>query len=187
MTLMRFSQNHRRIKQGFTLIELLVTLAIAGILVAIAVPSINRLLDTIAIRSTCSTLADSFSLARAEGIRRSAGTANLVYVAKKCTGTSLSDGWAIFQGGTGTADRCYGTTDTLLQSVDTPSRGTVITFGKDSTSANVQYVGFNGQGLTRSTTGAFVAGSYTCKITGSTAPNVTVVINALGRVRQSSQ
>ena len=187
MILTHFGKSVRHAVRGFTVIELLVTLAIAGILMAIAVPSINRMLDTIAIRSTCSDLADSFSLARSEGIRRSAGTANLVYVAKKCTGTSLSDGWAIFQGGTGTADRCYDTSDTLLRSVDAPSRGTIITFGKDSTSANVQYVGFNGQGLTRSTTGAFVAGTYTCKITGSTAPNVTVVINALGRVRQSSQ
>ena len=179
--------NLARLNRGFTLVELLVTMAIAAILLAIAVPSINRLLDTIAIRSACSSFADSLSLARAEGIRRSAGTSNLVFVAKKCTGTSFSDGWAIFQGGIGTSDRCYGTSDTLLQNIAAPSRGATITFGPDPSSANVQYVGFNGQGLTRSTTGAFVAGTYTCGISGSAAPIVTVVINALGRVRQSSQ
>jgi prepilin-type N-terminal cleavage/methylation domain-containing protein len=179
----RFARGHQH---GFTLLELMIVTVIAAILISLAVPALTRFLDTQAIRLACGTLSDGLTYARTEGIRRSAGLSNLVYLGPKCS-SSYDAGWAVFQDDpTKASDKCYGAGDTLLQNFDAPSRGTTITFTA-STSSETGYVGFNGQGLTRSDTGGFVAGTFTCAIVGSQAPSALVVLNALGRVRERSE
>ena len=182
---MKFKSGLARRNPGFSLIELLVTIAIAGVLLAIAVPSMTQFLDSTAIRSACSELTDSIGLARAEGIRRSAPINQLVYFGRSCSGT-YNDGWMVFLDADG--DKCYGTGDTLITRSNPPSRGvTVASVLTNSSSTSVGYIGFNGAGLTReSGSNNFVSGSFTCSIAGSSAPQITVTISALGRVRQSA-
>lgn len=171
---------------GFTMIELLITMVIAGILLAIAVPAMVRFLDTQAIRATCSTVTDAIAYARTEGIRRSAGGSNIVLLAPKCSNT-FSAGWAVFQDDQTAPDQCYKPEDTLLKIFDAPTRGTTVTFNASTGSGSSAYLGFNGQGLSRAVNGNFIAGEFTCAIAGSDATEIKVVVNALGRVRQSSR
>lgn len=58
------------VTRGFTLAEMLVTLAILGILAALAAPSFSNLLINAQIRTAAQGLTDGLQLARAEAIRR---------------------------------------------------------------------------------------------------------------------
>jgi type IV fimbrial biogenesis protein FimT len=56
---------------GFTLIEVIVTLAIFSILVALAVPAMNRWISNVKVRSTADVLQNGLRMAQAESLRRS--------------------------------------------------------------------------------------------------------------------
>lgn len=169
---------------GFTLVEMVVCIAIIGVLAAIAIPGMRQYLDSQAIRSACSELADSLALGRAEAIRRSAPNSQLVIVGPVCSG-AISNGWTIFVDSNG--DQCYGNGDQLIQRSTPPSRGVVITpaLTRGTTSTSNAWIGFNGQGMAREPAGNFIAGTYTCSIGGSAATNAVLTINSLGRIRQS--
>jgi type IV fimbrial biogenesis protein FimT len=60
-----------RNRQGFTLIEVAVTLAVFAILAALAVPSMNRWISNVKVRSTADLLQNGLRMAQAESLRRS--------------------------------------------------------------------------------------------------------------------
>ena len=62
----------KRSGRGFSLIELLITLAIMGILLALAVPSYQVWISNTRIRTTAESIQNGLQLARAEAVRRNA-------------------------------------------------------------------------------------------------------------------
>jgi len=56
--------------RGFTLVELLVTLVVAGLLLAVAVPSFNRLMVSSRLTTFANELVGRLALARTEAVKR---------------------------------------------------------------------------------------------------------------------
>lgn len=83
---------------GFTIVEAMVTVAILGILIAIAVPSMTALIASNSLSSSANETLSAMMLARQEALR----TARQVVVCKSsdsssCSaGSSWADGWIVF-------------------------------------------------------------------------------------------
>jgi type IV fimbrial biogenesis protein FimT len=75
-------------KRGFTLAELMVAIAVAGILVAIGVPSYLDFVERNTISTTSNELLGGLLLARSEAVRQEAST----------TFTPEADGWLVQSG-----------------------------------------------------------------------------------------
>jgi type IV fimbrial biogenesis protein FimT len=87
----------RRPSTGFTLVELLVTMAIAAILLAIGVPSLQAFLADQAAASSADELAEGVRLARAEATKRGmivkiCASQNTSDASPTCSGKG-GDGW----------------------------------------------------------------------------------------------
>lgn len=75
--------------QGFTLVEMMVTVAVAAILISIAMPSLNQIADSNALKATTRDLVSTINTARSQSI--STRTDVLV---EPATG-GWDDGWSI--------------------------------------------------------------------------------------------
>lgn len=78
---------------GFTLIELLVVIAIAGVLTAIAVPSLTKMMANARVRSTAQAFHSSMLKARSEALKRN------TTVTIRRDGGSWSNGWQVVDEG----------------------------------------------------------------------------------------
>ncbi|MES9901546.1 MAG: GspH/FimT family pseudopilin [Sedimenticola sp.] len=85
---------------GFTLVELMVTLSVAGILLAIAVPSYTAMVENNRLATAANSFISSMGLARSEALKLRADIT--VAVADNSTATNEwgKEGWAIAGGGT---------------------------------------------------------------------------------------
>lgn len=85
-------------QRGFTLIELLITVAILGVLLALAVPSFQNTIARNNVASAASVLSASISLARSEAVKRGANV-TLCKSANLSTCVSSGDwsqGWIMY-------------------------------------------------------------------------------------------
>lgn len=78
---------------GFTLTELLIAVAVTGVLLAIATPSMRALIENVRIRATSESLQNGLALARAEAVRQN----------RTIEFVRLTTGWVVRVPGTGTA------------------------------------------------------------------------------------
>ncbi len=83
----------RKYNNGFTLLELMMVLAVVGIVLSIATPSLTRILDRNAVRKVSSDLSFSLLQARSEAVKRN----QIVSVTP--TNIGWEDGWQITSGG----------------------------------------------------------------------------------------
>ena len=86
--------------QAFTLIELVMTMAIAGILVTIAIPSFNSIITSSRLTSYANDLVGALNLARSEAVRRGISVTvrkvdNNSYT-KIGAGVNWEKGWDVF-------------------------------------------------------------------------------------------
>ncbi|MFC6328153.1 GspH/FimT family pseudopilin [Alloalcanivorax gelatiniphagus] len=82
--------NARAKGQGFTIIELMLTIGLAGILLAIAVPSFRSVTANIALRSSAADLITAINTARAQAVNLRKP------VLLRPLGNSWNDGWEVF-------------------------------------------------------------------------------------------
>ena len=89
----------RRPRAGFTLIELLVTVSILGILMSLAVPSLNDALMNVRLTGQANDLLTDLALARSEAVKRivQTGVCARNAAGTACSGTNVwSAGWIVF-------------------------------------------------------------------------------------------
>lgn len=131
-----------RLQQGFTLIELLVSVAIVAIMIRLAVPSYQFIINSSRISSELNGLLATFQIARSEAIRRGLS----VTVCSSANGSTCSGsnnwktGWLVFVDLNNNASLDTGDT-VLRQQVALASADTVVADNSVST------VRFNREGI----------------------------------------
>lgn len=111
---------------GFTAIELMVTVAIVGVLAALAAPSFQPLIDRWRVQRVVSNLESSLQFARSEAIKRNGGVVmqKITTNTNGCTAPSPAREWDcgwIICADTNRNNSCAASEPVLLR-YDTPSR-----------------------------------------------------------------
>jgi type IV fimbrial biogenesis protein FimT len=83
--------------KGFTLIEFAVAMAIIGILLSIAAPSIVNFMANADVRSNASSVVGDFGTARAEALRTRRSVTICARTSAGVCGSSWGQGWIVFQ------------------------------------------------------------------------------------------
>jgi len=166
---------------GFSLVELIVTLAIAGILLAVGLPSFQDFMANSRMAETNNGLVSSIQLARSQSL-------NKLQAAGLCTSNSPLDDDATCNAGAGyqsgwivyVDDNGNGTRDAAEEIVH---RGEPVSaafaFTPDTIYANQIY--FNDAGASVNTAGAPASGSITL-VYGDSIQTRVITVSANGRV-----
>ena len=173
---------------GFTLIELLVVLAIVGVLVAMAVPSFNTMLQKRTVRGAALSLVSDIRYARSEALRRSDSVTICSLVANSTNACTVAgaanwvNGWMVFSdtNGNGIYDAA---TDEIVR-VQQPLRN-IATVQGPTPANDPSFIVFQANGRTRGLASGAVPGqAFRFTPVGTFPANTerTVCVSAQGRV-----
>ena len=109
----------KKIQSGFTLVEMMVTVVVAGILIAVAGPSMNSLYEGIRAKSAISNIESSIVFARSQAVSYGSRVSVCPLGSTSC-GTDWTQGFSVFidNGTAGTMDTTDGVADVILRNVD---------------------------------------------------------------------
>jgi type IV fimbrial biogenesis protein FimT len=172
------SRAHASSGQGFTLLEALVVLALLGILVALAAPSLSGLRQRQQLQAQAEGFLDSLILARSEALRRQLRVTLCVKATDNVCDAQgqWQQGWLVFADTNDNALRDPG--EVLIEmhaALPTAMRLTVTNTAK-------AYFSYGADGRSVTLNGAFMAGTWRFCSPGSNE-GWQVVSNALGRPR----
>ena len=159
---------------GFSIIELMVILLIAGILLAIGIPSFRAMIQNHRLITATNALFMAVNLTRSEAIHRGVR----VDMVPSGDGTKWTNGWVIFIDEDN--DQRLDANETLIYSHDELNRDVRIT--PSFTDSKVQYIAYNGTGRTRTNANSQTSQSGNWLLETGTQSR-KVVINFLGRAR----
>lgn len=147
--------------RGFSLIELMVAITILAILLAVAVPSFQDMIQKNRVRTAAADLSDSLNLARSEAIKRGSSTRLCIDVDKAWTVELISDGSTLREGH-------------LAEQADLSSSS-----GLDTTSVTDSFcVRFRPDGLAYDASGLMDAGALVIEI-GSHSRTVNIKVGSI--------
>jgi type IV fimbrial biogenesis protein FimT len=167
-----------RSQRGFTLVELVVVLAITVVLAAGAAPSFRELLDAARMRTVTSDFVSALHVARSEAIKRRTRVAlcrSSDGVTCAATG-DWSQGWIMFHDIDNDTER--DPHEDLVQRAHATPGGLRLAGNQPV----ARYISFTPTGTTRSSGGAFQAGTVSlCNVLSGDSREI--VINNVGRLR----
>ena len=179
---MRCTAERRNGDEGFSLVELLVAIAVAGVLLGLALPSLGRLTGESRIGALSNDFVGALQTARSEAIKRArpvaaCASADPLAAEPACDSTDWTTGWIVYAdrvGGTGRDPGVAG--DPLIVQREAAGPDATIVAG-----ANVAArVRFDAEGAhVLVDTGAPIRGEFTL---GAGSETRTVTIAASGRV-----
>lgn len=169
----------QKLYQGFTLIELMVTIAVIGVVTAIATPSFTATILSNRLATYANQLVASINIARSEAIKRGVN----VYIERATTGadSQWEIGWNVFIDDDG--DQTYTSAgDTLLKTYQPLTNGYTLRSG-----ANYDdWIAFSPTGIALSS-GPLTNDSFRlCATAGDIANSRKITLNVIGRARVSS-
>ncbi len=167
-------------QRGITLVELLTVIAVLGILLAGAIPSLGAMVDSATLSSQSNMFLSSLHLARSEAIKRN----SRVTLCKSADGLACTEaggwhqGWIVFQDANNNGAKDGGEA-VIYQAQALPASFRLVG------NLNVaKYVSFIATGGTKLATGAFQAGTLTlCRQSAPAGEARQIVINSAGRPR----
>lgn len=159
---------------GFSILEMMVILLIAGILLAIGVPSFQAMIQNHRLITATNALFMAVNLTRSEAIHRGVR----VDMVPAGDGTQWTNGWVIFVDEDN--DQHPDANETIIYSHTASYRNVRIT--PSFTDSKVQYIAFNGTGRTRTNASSQTSQSGNWLLE-SGSQSRKVVINFLGRAR----
>ncbi|MBW8760223.1 MAG: GspH/FimT family pseudopilin [Burkholderiales bacterium] len=132
---------------GFSLIELMFTITLAGILAAVAVPSMSKMFKTNRVQTEASSFVGDLMLARTEAVKRGQNVSVCVSTdGVNCLTTNTwNQGWIVFPDSTAACSaattaapavkvrKAFSTTDTLVASVSK----SCVTFNREGFTSNL--------------------------------------------------
>ncbi|MFO1192450.1 MAG: GspH/FimT family pseudopilin [Rhodoferax sp.] len=166
---------------GFMSVELLIVLAVTGVLLSLALPSLGAMTDAQRVRSASSLLLSDLHLVRSEAIKRNGRVALCKsFDARQCTTVGgWEQGWLVFhdQNNNGQVDAGEG----IVQQ----RAGALSGVRLRGNSPVASYVSYTASGVPRLVSGAFQAGTLTVcpQSPDATATVRRIIIGAPGRPR----
>ena len=177
-------------QRGFTLTEIMITMAIAGVLLAIGVPSMREFIQNGRITSVTNELVSVLMVARSEAMRQVTTTCvcpttNATDAIPACSASSnWEDGWIAFSDFNSNCviDGIAPSADTLLKVWDGSQYGGQMTVrNSDGTINAINQIRFNARGETQSVVaGVGMAGTF------SICDDRPLVANSNGEVRMAA-
>lgn len=164
--------------KGFTLLEALVVVAILGILVSLAAPSLAGLRERHQLQAQAEGFLDSLILARSEALRRQQRVTLCARASDSACDAAgaWQQGWLVFVDANDNAQR--DADEPLIEVHAAVPAGMRLTV----TNTVKAYFSYGSEGRSMSTNGAFMAGTWKfCR--ASTPVGWQVVSNALGKPR----
>lgn len=180
MGYLKIMHNQHKHNSGFTLLELMITIAIAGILIGIAIPSFTSIISSNRLTAHANELVTALNLARNEAVKRGVS----VTVRKvddnsstnKGAGANWEDGWDVFTDAD--SDGNFEAGDILIRTYD-PLKFSYTLRGNNFSN----FIRFTSTGQSN-TNGSFVICDNS---DGNNVPEANtsrlIIINSVGRAR----
>ena len=172
--------NRTAAARGFTLLELLVSIAIVAVLVKVAVPALNPVIDSVKLSSATNVFVSGLILARSEAIKRNSRVA----LCKSLDGLSCTEdggweqGWIVFHDANNNSLR--ENSESILRRTERLSSSLRLTGNQNV----ARYVSFAPSGATKLIGGGFQAGTLTvCRYSADGGMARQIILNAVGRPR----
>jgi type IV fimbrial biogenesis protein FimT len=160
-------------QSGFTLVEMLVTIAIVGIMAALAAPSMSESIQNSKTKELSGELTVALHLAQSEAVKRGI---QVSIEPLQTSGNEWQTGWNIFADPNGNGTQDAG--EELIQTYSMPDNGLTLV-SKDSVFAS--WLGFLPSGATKGN-GGISGGFRLCRADADISKSRTITMQASGNI-----
>jgi type IV fimbrial biogenesis protein FimT len=166
-------RRQQHFQAGFTLVELMITLAVAGLLGMVAVPSFMQFQRNAQLSDATGNFISAANAARANAMKRGMNTYLI-----PATGTNWSSGWLVYTDTNWNQIYDAATDEVVLRHEGLSADVTISTPSASTLSSG--YLLFNGSGYPRMKSGGFAGGTI---IMSNTVRSSSIIIDPAGRLR----